>query len=48
MTKSLALNFIEGHITDLAKLASLTAQGVSCVLSACTSEYMLEVEGGSE
>lgn len=43
-----ALNFIETHLTDLAKLVPLMAQGVSCVLFACTSEYMLEVKGGSE
>lgn len=42
------LNFIEGHITDLAKLAPLVALGISCMLFACTSECMLEVEGGSE
>lgn len=44
MTKSLTLNFIEGHITDLAKLVPLMAQGISCVLFARTSE----VEGVSE
>lgn len=48
MAKSLNLNFIEAHITDLAKLAPLIAQGIFCVPFACTSEYMLEAEGGCE
>lgn len=42
------LNFIEEHIKDLSKLDPLLVQGVSCMIFACTSEYMLEVEGGSE